>query len=158
YTTSFVIDHPVRSIKGGFAAFFLMSRPPLLARRGLRFPKSCSKNQKVQICVFVVNNDMSPSRTNRGETRHNSLAHWSWPRASSSRTPVRQAGAGSRTDFRCPACAASKSSTTKTAAHAKLVLNSHQNSCRAFARDLIDSSPPGRATAARHRRSPDSGL
>ncbi len=26
--------HPVRSIKGSFAIFFLMSRPPLLARRG----------------------------------------------------------------------------------------------------------------------------
>jgi hypothetical protein len=31
-----VSDHPVRSIKGGFAAFFFMSRPPLLARRGFR--------------------------------------------------------------------------------------------------------------------------
>ena len=29
--------HPVRSIKGGFAGFFLMSRPPLLLlRRGAR--------------------------------------------------------------------------------------------------------------------------
>jgi hypothetical protein len=26
--------HPVRSIKGSFAIFLLMSRPPLLARRG----------------------------------------------------------------------------------------------------------------------------
>ena len=26
--------HPVRSIKGSFAIFVLMSRPPLLARRG----------------------------------------------------------------------------------------------------------------------------
>ena len=25
-----IIDHSVRSVKGGFAAFFLMSRPPLL--------------------------------------------------------------------------------------------------------------------------------
>jgi len=28
------IHHPVRSIKGSFAIFFLVSRPPLLARRG----------------------------------------------------------------------------------------------------------------------------
>src|SRR6266436_3731847 len=34
--TWFVSDHPVRSIKGGFAPFFLMSRPPLLKRRGMR--------------------------------------------------------------------------------------------------------------------------
>jgi hypothetical protein len=27
-------DHPVRSIKGGFAASFLMSRPPLLCQEG----------------------------------------------------------------------------------------------------------------------------
>jgi hypothetical protein len=32
--TALVSDHPVRSVKGGFAAF-LMSRPPLLTRRGL---------------------------------------------------------------------------------------------------------------------------
>src|SRR5262245_6962950 len=30
-----VSDHPVRSNKGGFAPFFLMSRPPLLTRRGM---------------------------------------------------------------------------------------------------------------------------
>ena len=29
-----LIHHPVRSIKGSFAIFLLMSRPPLLARRG----------------------------------------------------------------------------------------------------------------------------
>ena len=29
-----LIHHPVRSIKGSFAMFVLMSRPPLLARRG----------------------------------------------------------------------------------------------------------------------------
>src|SRR5262245_29003638 len=29
-----LIHHPVRSIKGSFAISFLMSRPPLLARRG----------------------------------------------------------------------------------------------------------------------------
>ena len=28
------IHHPVRSIKGSFAIFFLVSRPPLLSRRG----------------------------------------------------------------------------------------------------------------------------
>src|SRR5262245_4662127 len=31
-----LIHHPVRSIKGSFAMFLLMSRPPLLARRGER--------------------------------------------------------------------------------------------------------------------------
>src|SRR5262245_26584933 len=30
----FLVHHPVRSIRGSFAVFFLMSRPPLLARRG----------------------------------------------------------------------------------------------------------------------------
>ena len=30
----FLNHHPVRSIKGSFAMFLLMSRPPLLARRG----------------------------------------------------------------------------------------------------------------------------
>ena len=39
-------DHPVRSIKGGFAAFLLMSRPPLLYQEGSllaaqRFVKEC---------------------------------------------------------------------------------------------------------------------
>jgi hypothetical protein len=29
-----LIHHPVRSIRGSCAIFFLMSRPPLLARRG----------------------------------------------------------------------------------------------------------------------------
>src|SRR6058998_1613152 len=38
-------DHPVRSYSGGFAAFFLMSRPPLLTRRGLPEPVQMSKLQ-----------------------------------------------------------------------------------------------------------------
>src|SRR5262245_37473854 len=43
YTLS-VSDHPVRSFKGGFATFLLMSRPPLLTRRGmllLRYDLPC---------------------------------------------------------------------------------------------------------------------
>jgi hypothetical protein len=35
HTESWLVsDHPVRSKKGGFAAFFLMSRPPLLKEEG----------------------------------------------------------------------------------------------------------------------------
>jgi hypothetical protein len=35
HTKSWLVsDHPVRSNKGGFAAFFLMSRPPLLKEEG----------------------------------------------------------------------------------------------------------------------------
>ena len=35
--------HPVRSIKGSFAIFSLLSRPPLLARRGDRSPVDAPK-------------------------------------------------------------------------------------------------------------------
>src|SRR4030095_16539693 len=43
-----VNHHPVRSIKGSFAIFLLMSRPPLLARRGHRLSDetSTSSTQK----------------------------------------------------------------------------------------------------------------
>src|SRR5688572_32346878 len=41
-TLSILIHHPVRSIKGSFAIFFLMSRPPLLARRGVHSPVDAS--------------------------------------------------------------------------------------------------------------------
>src|SRR5262245_60151313 len=37
-----VSDHPVRSTKGGFAPFFLMSRPPLLTRRGISLATTIS--------------------------------------------------------------------------------------------------------------------
>src|SRR6266436_8838339 len=46
--TWFVSDHPVRSIKGGFAPFFLMSRPPLLTRRGMR-PDEQLANQITEV-------------------------------------------------------------------------------------------------------------
>src|SRR5688572_12215068 len=39
---SILIHHPVRSFKGSFAIFFLMSRPPLLARRGVHSPVDAS--------------------------------------------------------------------------------------------------------------------
>src|SRR5688572_26662160 len=41
-TLSILNHHPVPSIKGSFATFFLMSRPPLLARRGDRSPVDSS--------------------------------------------------------------------------------------------------------------------
>ena len=40
--------HPVRSIKGSFAIFLLMSRPPLLARRACRGPPSMSLPHRVR--------------------------------------------------------------------------------------------------------------
>ena len=34
FTRGPILDHPVRSVKGGFATFLLMSRPPLLCQEG----------------------------------------------------------------------------------------------------------------------------
>ena len=36
-------DLPVRSIKGAFAAFLLVSRPPLLTEEGISVPKTFQK-------------------------------------------------------------------------------------------------------------------
>jgi hypothetical protein len=39
---------PVRSIKGGFASFFLRSRPPLFSRRGLRHQTKYPNSRKAK--------------------------------------------------------------------------------------------------------------
>src|SRR5689334_10415120 len=38
-------DHPVCGAKVGFAEIFLMPQPPLLTRRGMRYPSHSSQSQ-----------------------------------------------------------------------------------------------------------------
>src|SRR5688572_9189116 len=51
-TLSILIHHPVRSIKGSFAIFFLMSRPPLLSRRGDRSPVDASRSSMFWVLLL----------------------------------------------------------------------------------------------------------
>jgi hypothetical protein len=49
-------DHPVRSIKGGFAASFWMSRPPLLIEEGswATTPQARAYGDKQRWCVKYI--------------------------------------------------------------------------------------------------------
>ena len=59
--------HPVRSINGSFAIFFLMSRPPLLARRGDGSPNSVMLRRKgfvfsIRIFLLLLIVQLGPHR------------------------------------------------------------------------------------------------
>jgi hypothetical protein len=64
-------DHPVRSIKGGFAASFLMSRPPLLYQEGSCQPLIPFGNTPFSpaIILLIPNTDRNRHRLFCGHLR-----------------------------------------------------------------------------------------